>query len=360
IWSVPRRRRLASQPEMMWWRDSPESFGPRPIPIRTLVATSTRSRRPRSTWPRISSASPAEYTSAVSIRLTPASRHMSTWRSASSTSVEPTSANPPAPPNVIVPMVRTDMRRPDRPSARYSMGRPYRRSARGGSGGGYHGPFGTNKRIRTSAGGAGPGRSGVGRVPGHGGGRHRGQAGGEHGGAVAGHADRAVRTTGADRFGHGGQQGGAHRGADLAAGVDHAAYQALVGVGHAAAGQHHRPERGACGAEADQHDDQQDRAVAVGGQPGQDREAGRGRGAGQDQEPADADLARQPGPEHARGEADHALRGDGQAGEQGRFVQDLLQVQRHDEHLAAVPQAQQERQGAAVAQAGAAEQRSEE
>src|SRR5580704_7937429 len=207
--SVPRRRRLASQPEMMWWRDSPESFGPRPIPIRTLVATSTRSRRPRRTWPRISSARPEEYTSAVSIRLTPASRHMSTWRSASPTSVEPTSANAPVPPNVIVPMVSTDTRRPDRPSARYSMRGPYRGHAWCGRGGGYHGPFGTIKIVsRTLAGGTGASRRGVGGVPGHGGGRHRGQAGGEHGGAVAGHARRALPITGTNCFGHGGQQGG--------------------------------------------------------------------------------------------------------------------------------------------------------
>jgi hypothetical protein len=192
----------------------------------------------------------------------------------------------------------------------------------------------------------------VGGVPGHGGGGHCGQAGGEHGGAVAGDTGRAS----ADGLGHGGQQGGAHRGADLAAGVDHAADQALVGVGHAAAGQHHRPERGARGAEADQHDDQQDRAVADGGQVGEHREADRGHGAGQDQQPLDADAVGQARPEHARGEADHALRGDGQPGEQGRLMQDLLQVQRHDEHLAAVPQAQQERQSAAVAQARTAQQ----
>src|SRR5580693_3818295 len=286
---------------MMWWRDSPESFGPRPIPIRTLVATSTWSRRPRRTWPRISSARPVEYTSAVSIRLTPASRHMSTWRSASSTSVEPTSANSPVPPNVIVPMVSTDTRRPDRPSARYSMRGPYRGHAWCGRGGGYHGPFGQNIGIRTLAGGTGASRRGVGGVPGHGGGSHRGQAGGEHGGAVAG---------------HGGQQGGAHRGADLAAGVDHAADQALVGVGHAAAGQHHRPERGARGAQADQRDHEQDRAVAAGRQPGEDREADPGRGGGQHQQALDAYAAGQARSEHAHGEPDHALRGDGQPGEQ--------------------------------------------
>src|SRR5215468_3889911 len=117
MWPVPRRRR-------------PASFGPGPIGMRTLVATRTRSRRPRSTSPTISSDRPAEYTSAVSIRLTPASRHMSTWRRASSTSVDPTFANGPVPPNVIVPIVSTEILRPELPSARYStaaslaVGRP--------------------------------------------------------------------------------------------------------------------------------------------------------------------------------------------------------------------------------------------
>src|SRR6266496_4288842 len=120
MWPVPRRRRLASQPDTTWCRDSPASFGPEPIGMRTLVPTSTWSRRPRSTSPRISSDWPSEYTSAVSIRLTPASRHMSTWRRASPTSVEPTFANGPVPPNVIVPMVITEIFRPEHPSARYS------------------------------------------------------------------------------------------------------------------------------------------------------------------------------------------------------------------------------------------------
>src|SRR6202047_4670299 len=126
---------------------------------------------------------------------------MSNWRSASSTSVKPTSANAPVPPNVIVPMVSTDTRRPDRPSARYSMSRPYRGDAWYGRGGGYHAPFGINIRIRASAGG-------VGGVPGPDGARQRGQASGEHGGAVAGDAGGALPTTGADRHGHRGQQGG--------------------------------------------------------------------------------------------------------------------------------------------------------
>src|SRR6266853_612744 len=56
------------------------------------------------------------------MRLTPASRHMSTCRLASATSVDPTFLNGPRPPNVIVPMVSTETRKPDLPNARYSMG----------------------------------------------------------------------------------------------------------------------------------------------------------------------------------------------------------------------------------------------
>src|SRR3984893_8336329 len=59
------------------------------------------------------------------MRLTPASRHMSTWRLAWATSVDPTLANGPRPPNVIVPMVSTETRRPEVPSGRYSIFRPY-------------------------------------------------------------------------------------------------------------------------------------------------------------------------------------------------------------------------------------------
>src|SRR5262245_27066193 len=58
----------------------------------------------------------------------PASRHMSTWRRAASTSVLPTLAKFPRPPKVIVPSDSADTRRPDRPSWRYSMLPPVRRA----------------------------------------------------------------------------------------------------------------------------------------------------------------------------------------------------------------------------------------
>jgi hypothetical protein len=60
MWSVPSLRRLASQPAMMWWRESPASFGPLPMDIRTLLEISSESRRPLITSPVISSERPPE------------------------------------------------------------------------------------------------------------------------------------------------------------------------------------------------------------------------------------------------------------------------------------------------------------
>src|SRR3954447_4522367 len=65
------------------------------------------------------------------MRLTPASRHMSTWRVATSTSVAPTLAKLPRPPKVIVPRVSGDTRRPECPSWRYSMARSLRQGGAG-------------------------------------------------------------------------------------------------------------------------------------------------------------------------------------------------------------------------------------
>src|SRR5690349_19229301 len=48
--------------------------------------------------------------------------HMSTCRRAPATSVEPVLAKAPLPPKVMVPSVRVEMRRPERPSWRYCMG----------------------------------------------------------------------------------------------------------------------------------------------------------------------------------------------------------------------------------------------
>ena len=51
----------------MWRRDSPRSFGSGPTGQKHLVASTTDDRRPRRARPTISSDSPFEYMSAVSI-----------------------------------------------------------------------------------------------------------------------------------------------------------------------------------------------------------------------------------------------------------------------------------------------------
>lgn len=105
----------------MCLRDSPPSFGPSPIGIRTFVDSSTSSRLPSIALPTISSDTPAEYIFAVSRKFTPASRHISICRVADPTSVLPTPAKPPTPPKVIVPIVNVETRKPERPSWRYSI-----------------------------------------------------------------------------------------------------------------------------------------------------------------------------------------------------------------------------------------------
>src|ERR1039457_4181475 len=83
---------------------------------------STASRRPLIAWPRISSASPLEYTSAESNMLSPASRQMSTRRVASRASVLPQALkSSPAPPKVPVPKLSTGTFRPEPPSCLYSI-----------------------------------------------------------------------------------------------------------------------------------------------------------------------------------------------------------------------------------------------
>ena len=72
---MPSRPRLASIPVMIALRDSPAPFGPGRIRPCTLVASTISSRRAKSfsARPVISSLDPAEYTSAVSKKLIPAS-----------------------------------------------------------------------------------------------------------------------------------------------------------------------------------------------------------------------------------------------------------------------------------------------
>ena len=92
---------------------------------------------------------------------------------------------------------------------------------------------------------------GTGGVPGDYGRDNGGEPGDEHRGPVTGNPTRAG-TVGDD-----GQQRGPDRGTNLAAGVDHAPYQPLVGIGHATAGDHQRAERRARGAKPYEHYRQQ-------------------------------------------------------------------------------------------------------
>ena len=116
------RFRLASTAFVMWKRDDPTSFGPSPLRKVPLVEISTRSRRPAIARPRISSDCPCEYTSALSNIATPASRHTSTRRVASLTSLAPQGLKKSVrPPNVPVPKVRIGTFSPELPSCRYSI-----------------------------------------------------------------------------------------------------------------------------------------------------------------------------------------------------------------------------------------------
>src|SRR4029077_7536387 len=95
-----------------------------PSPLRKvpLVEISTRPRRPPIARPRISSDCPCEYTSALSNIDRPASRHTSTRRVASLTSLAPQGLKKSVwPPNVPVPNVRIGTFSPELPSCRYSI-----------------------------------------------------------------------------------------------------------------------------------------------------------------------------------------------------------------------------------------------
>src|SRR6266567_526414 len=103
---------------MIHKRDRPCSFGPSPIGPWTFVARTTWSRRPFSARPTISSDPPSEYTSAVSTKLTPASRALWMIRMHSSWSVLPQE------PNIIVPRQSALTSTPVWPSSRYSIPPP--------------------------------------------------------------------------------------------------------------------------------------------------------------------------------------------------------------------------------------------
>jgi hypothetical protein len=157
--------------------------------------------------------------------------------------------------------------------------------------------------------------------------------------------------------GDGWQQRGPERRAQLPAGVDHPADQALLSLGAPGAARHHAAERRAGGPEPDEHHGGQHRVVAAARRElGQDREPGSSGKARHNEYPVDSKASCPPGGEHAGGKADDALRCDRQAGGERRKAQDLLQVEGEHEHLPAVPQAQQQHQGAGAAQPAHAQQ----
>src|SRR5947207_10326027 len=116
IQSVFSRRSEFSTSRTIQRRELPNSFGSSPIVPCTLVASTTLSRRPSaSALPTISSDSPREYTSAVSMKLIPASSARWMMRIESLWSVLPQA------PNIIAPRQSGLTCTPVRPRARISM-----------------------------------------------------------------------------------------------------------------------------------------------------------------------------------------------------------------------------------------------
>src|SRR4051794_19735971 len=116
MWSVPSRLSDASTSRTIQRRELPCWFGSSPIAPWNFVASTTSSRRPpASALPTISSDSPREYTSAVSMKLIPASSARWMIRIESSRSVLPHA------PNIIAPRHSGLTSTPVRPSALVSM-----------------------------------------------------------------------------------------------------------------------------------------------------------------------------------------------------------------------------------------------
>ena len=104
---------------MIQRRELPLRFGPSPIRPWNFVARTTSSRRPASAFPTISSFSPAEYTSAVSTTLIPASSAAWMIRIPSSWSGFPHA------PNIIAPRLSLLTSTPVAPNSRISMAESY-------------------------------------------------------------------------------------------------------------------------------------------------------------------------------------------------------------------------------------------
>src|SRR5215207_4384896 len=115
IQSVSSRRRLLSTSRWIQRRELPRMFGSWPIGACTLVASTRPSRRPAIALPTISSDSPAEYTSAVSTKLIPASNARCAMRTQSSW------PGLPHLPNIMAPRQYSLTRTPVLPRVRISM-----------------------------------------------------------------------------------------------------------------------------------------------------------------------------------------------------------------------------------------------
>src|SRR3569623_1085850 len=118
--SVPSRLRLASHASTMCLRESPRAVTGAPVGNQHLVASTMSSRL----WslrmsPSMRSLSPAEYMSAVSMKLPPASRKVLVMARAVSRS-QPQSLLP----KVMVPRQMRDTSRPERPRLRYFIVNP--------------------------------------------------------------------------------------------------------------------------------------------------------------------------------------------------------------------------------------------
>src|SRR3954453_23723342 len=114
IQSVPSRRSELSISCTIQRRVLPNWLGSSPIGPWTLVASTTSSRRPANALPTISSDSPREYTSAVSMKLMPASS--AAWM----TRIESSWSGLPHAPNIIAPRQSGETWTPVRPSGRCS------------------------------------------------------------------------------------------------------------------------------------------------------------------------------------------------------------------------------------------------
>jgi hypothetical protein len=120
---MSRRSSEASMPDRMCLRDRPPLFSPGAIGMKTLVATTTSSRRNifPSSRPVATSLAPPEYASAVSKKVIPPSAAALTIGSAASSSS--THGRSLSLPKLIMPRQTRDTRRPVEPRFTYFTSR---------------------------------------------------------------------------------------------------------------------------------------------------------------------------------------------------------------------------------------------